>query len=150
MPKHIVEYDSKHAAFKLFSLVADIEKYPEFLPWCVAARITAQHENVIYAELVIGYKGLCEKYSSKVTLIPPSNAKDEAIINVEMVEGPFTHLVNLWTFAPSQNESGCHILFSIDFAFRSKMLKNIIGIFFDEAVKKMVIAFEERADKLFG
>jgi coenzyme Q-binding protein COQ10 len=141
MPKHLTKIISPHSKDLLFDLVMDIEKYPEFLPWCVAARIIKQDEDEIYADLVINFKGFREKYTSKVTY---SKTDEVNFINVEMTDGPFTHLTNRWEFW--QSDDGTKIIFAIDFAFRSKMLDKLIGGIFEKALVKMTDAFTKRAD----
>lgn len=129
---------------QLFDLVADIERYPEFLPWCIGARVRSRRENLIVADLVIGFKGIRERFTSRVTL----NRK-EMRIDVAYHEGPFKYLNNHWIF----NEAGsgaCEIDFFVDFEFRSRLLQKIIGLLFNEAVRRMVAAFEERAGELYG
>jgi coenzyme Q-binding protein COQ10 len=137
MPKHSETRILPYTPLQLFNLVADIETYPKFLPWCTAARILKCEENLLIADLVISFKGFTEKYTSKVKLIPHTS------INVEMVEGPFTHLHNLWQFKPTPE--GTEVYFEIDFGFRSKLLEKMIGLIFETALAKMVEAFEQRA-----
>jgi coenzyme Q-binding protein COQ10 len=150
MPKHFEERISAYSSIQLFNLVADIEKYPEFLPWCSAAKILSKDNNLLIAKLLIGYKGISESYTSKVILTPPRNVDEIGAIEVEMTEGPFSHLKNNWQFVPeTHHHRNCNIKFSIDFAFKSKFLENIIGSFFEKAFLKMVSAFEERAYYLY-
>lgn len=128
---------------QLFDLVADVERYPEFLPWCVAARIKKREGDVLFAELVIGFKMIRERYTSRVVL-------DRARrIDVQYTEGPFKHLENHWAFAPA-DDGKCQLDFHISFEFQSRFLDKIIGPLFGEAVKRMVGAFETRAAKLYG
>ena len=126
---------------QMYALVADVERYPEFLPWCRAARVTKRNGNVLYADLVIGFKMFRERFTSKVTLSPPDR------IHVDYVKGPMRHLNNHWRFEP--HESGCIIDFHIDFEFRSAFLQGAIGLLFNEAVRRMVGAFETRAKALY-
>lgn len=128
---------------QLFDLVADIEHYPEFLPWCVAARIKKREGEVLFAELVIGFKMIRERYTSRVVLDRPRR------IDVQYTEGPFKHLENQWAFAPADGGK-CQLDFHIDFEFQTRFLEKIIGPLFGEAVKRMVGAFETRAAKLYG
>ena len=143
MPTHAEKRTLPYSAEQLFTLVADVKRYPEFLPWCVASRITKQEENVIYADLVIGYKMIREKFGSRVTLSAPDH------IHVEYLSGPMKHLSNHWRFIPEPNGS-CTIDFYVDFEFKNKIFQNLIEVFFNEAVKRMVSAFEERANALYG
>ena len=135
---------------QIFDLVADVEKYAEFLPWCVASRILERHddEGYIVAELLIGYKQLRERYTSKVFLILPPDEHGECAINVELIKGPFSHLDNRWKFTPD-GEQMC-IDFTLDFEFRTKLLNKLIGAFFHKATQKMVAAFRGRADEIYG
>lgn len=142
MPTHHETRHSNHSPEELFSLVADVGKYPEFLPWCKAARIRDKGEGWLIADLVISFAGFSEKYTSKVHLYPTER------IEVELVEGPFSRLTNSWRFEKAEN--GCEIHFSLDFQFRSRLLEKMIGLVFEKAFKAMVSAFETRADELFG
>lgn len=129
---------------QLFDLVADIERYPEFLPWCIGARVRSRRDNLIVADLVIGFKGIRERFTSRVTL-----NREEMRIDVAYHEGPFKYLNNHWIF--NETPSGaCEIDFFVDFEFRSRLLQKIIGLLFNEAVRRMVAAFEERAGELYG
>ena len=127
---------------QMYALVADVERYPEFLPWCRAARITRRDGDVLYADLVIGFKMFRERFSSKITLSPPDS------VHVDYIKGPMRHLNNHWRFEP--HEKGCVIDFRVDFEFRSALLQSAIGLLFNEAVRRMVAAFEARAKALYG
>ena len=130
-------------------MVADIEKYPDFLPWCHAARIIRRpstHE--LEAELIISFGHFKESYVSKVQLTPPKG-DGEGQIEVDMLQGPFNHLKNIWKFIPAA-KSGSEIDFFLDFQFKSKLLDKLIGGMFTQAHRKMVEAFNERADFLYG
>lgn len=142
MPSHTETQFSPYAPQQIFDLVADIERYPEFLPWCRAARILERGENSCLAELLISFKHLTEHYTSRVTF-SPSHA-----VEVEMVAGPFHHLINRWKFTPEGQ--GTRIDFFIDFQFRSKLLEKLIGGMFTKAANKMAGAFKERANQLYG
>jgi len=127
----------------MFDLVAAVELYPEFLPWCKAARIRERKDDLIVADLVIGFKGVTERFTSRVTL-------DSTIpkIDVSYEDGPFKYLENKWIFEKSAD--GCVIDFYVDFEFRSRLLQGLMGLVFTEAVRKMVHAFEKRADALYS
>ena len=127
---------------QLYELVADIESYPGFLPWCLGARIRNREGNVLTADLVIGFKMIRERYTSRVTLTPGSR------IDVAYVDGPMKRLTNRWHFLP--HPGGCKIDFYVDFEFRSRMLQTLIGALFHEAFRRMVGAFETRARSLYG
>lgn len=143
MPTHAEKRVLPYTPEQMYDLVADIEKYPEFLPWCLAARIRKREGNVVYADLIIGFKMIRERFTSRVELHPPDR------INVAYSEGPFSYLNNHWIFSPTET-GGCLIDFYVDFEFRSKMLQKIIGVLFNEAVRRMVAAFETRARQLYG
>ncbi len=127
---------------QLFDLVADIERYPEFLPWCRAARITRREVDVVYADLVIVFNVFLERFTSKVTLRKPD------AVDVQYVKGPMRHLNNHWRFVP--HERGCLLDFYVDFEFRSAIVQRLIGVLFNEAVRRMVSAFDSRARQLYG
>ena len=126
---------------QIYALVADVEKYPEFIPWCVAARVSEKEEKSFKADLAVGFKGITEKYTCRVHL------KDNEI-DIEYISGPFSILENNWKFTPTEN--GSKIDFFIKFQFRSKLLQTLIGGLFETACHKMVAAFTERAKKLYG
>jgi coenzyme Q-binding protein COQ10 len=142
MPTHAEQRVLPYTPEQLFQLVADVARYPEFLPWCVASRIRSRDGDVFFADLVIGFKMVRERFTSKVTLSRPDR------IDVTYTEGPFKHLNNHWVFKP--HAEGTEIDFYVDFEFRSKMLQALIGALFNEAVKMMVGAFEKRARQLYG
>lgn len=143
MPTHAEKKLLPYTREQLFDLVADIERYPEFLPWCVGARIRERNGNEILGDLLIGYKMVRERFTSRVVLDRPSR------IDVTYSEGPFKYLHNHWLFLP-QPDGQCLIDFYVDFEFRSKMLQKLMGLFFNEAVRRMVGAFEARAHQLYG
>ncbi|MBI1208612.1 MAG: type II toxin-antitoxin system RatA family toxin [Azospirillum sp.] len=142
MPTHAEQRFVPYTPEQMFRLVAEIEKYPEFLPWCIGARIRRRTGNVIHADLMIGFKMVREQFTSRVTVSPYHR------VDVTYSDGPFHHLDNHWIFRPA--EGGCVIDFYVDFEFKSKMLQKIIAVLFSEAVKRMVAAFEARADFLYG
>jgi coenzyme Q-binding protein COQ10 len=143
MPTHAERRLLPYTALQLFDLVADIERYPEFLPWCLAARIRERTATTITADLLIGFKMVRERFTSRVVLERPDR------IDVSYAEGPFRYLNNHWRFLP-QADGSCVIDFYVDFEFRSRMLQKIIGMLFNEAVRRMVGAFETRARQLYG
>ncbi len=144
MPHLSLAEPSPYTPQQIFDLVADVARYPEFLPWCKAARILSREGNEFLADLVIVFKGFTEKYTSKVTLHP-----EEYKIEVDMVEGPFHHLDNHWILKPAEN-GGTLICLDLDFRFKNRLLENLIGGMFQRASEKMVSAFRERANKLYG
>jgi coenzyme Q-binding protein COQ10 len=142
MPIHVEQQTSPYSPQQLFELVADIERYPEFLPWCRAARIVERRQGEVLAELVISLAHISESYVSRVVLHYPHR------IDVTMVKGPFTHLTNQWTFTAL--DGGTRIDFALDFKFRSRLLEKLMGSLFSQATAKMVTAFKQRADALYG
>jgi coenzyme Q-binding protein COQ10 len=144
MATHAEKRVLHHSPEQLFDLVADVERYPEFLPWCIGARIRSRRENVLIADLIIGFKGIRERFTSEVTLDRPGMRVD-----VAYRDGPFKYLNNHWIFR-AQPDGACEIDFFVDFEFRSRLLQRIIGLLFNEAVRRMVAAFEARADQLYG
>lgn len=144
MPTHAEKRYLPYTHEKLFELVADVERYPEFLPWCVAARIRKRDGDAFFADLVIGFKMIRERYTSKVIL-----DREGRRIDVQYTEGPFHHLNNHWIFTPA-DDGGTNIDFYVDFEFRSKLLQKVIGALFNEAVRLMVASFEKRARQLYG
>lgn len=144
MPHLKIAEASPYSPQQLFDLVADVARYPEFLPWCKATRILSHSENEFLGELVVVFKGFREQYTSRVTLDPV-----EYRITAEMVEGPFHHLVNRWHLE-SRAEGGTVVHLDLDFRFKSKILEGLIGGMFQRASEKMVSAFRERAVVLYG
>jgi len=144
VPSHSEQRILPHRPEQLFDLVADVGRYPEFLPWCVAARILEQDETAMRAELAIGFKGIRERFISRVALDRPNMR-----IDVKYEKGPFRYLVNHWQFTPADGGQ-CRLDFQIEFEFKSRLLEMVMGRLFDEAVRRMVRAFEQRADALYG
>ncbi|MFZ1413382.1 MAG: type II toxin-antitoxin system RatA family toxin [Defluviicoccus sp.] len=144
MPTHAETRTIPCTPEQLFDLVADVERYPEFLPWCVACRIRRwETPQRLVADLVIGFKMIRERFTSRVELLRPGR------IDVAYYDGPFRYLTNHWTFAADEN-GHCVIDFYIDFEFRSRTLQKMMGKLFNEAVHRMVNAFERRAVALYG
>jgi coenzyme Q-binding protein COQ10 len=133
-----------HSSEQLFGLVADVEKYPEFLPWCVGARIRSQESDLLVADLMIGFNGLNEQFTTQVKL-------DRVAMKIDVIyqDGPFKYLNNHWQFM-SKNAGACDLDFFIDFEFKSRLLQALMGPLFGEAVRRMVGAFESRALHLYG
>ena len=143
MTVHAEKRVVRHSPEQLYALVADVRSYPQFLPWCLAARIRHQDEVSLAADLIIGFRMFREKFTSYVDL------DAEALeINVRYAEGPFRYLTNKWRFLP--HGEGCEIDFYVDFEFNSRLLQSVIETLFTEAVRRMVQAFETRADALYG
>lgn len=129
---------------QLFRLVAEVERYPEFLPWCLAARIRKREGDTFWADLIIGFKMIRERFTSIVKLNP-----EQRRIDVAYTDGPFKRLDNHWIFNPAPNGQ-CEIDFYVDFEFKNRMLQGLMHVLFDEAVRRMVNAFEARAKVLYG
>lgn len=148
MPKHSENRKVPYSASKMFDLVSDIESYPAFLPWCSGARITREYDTgnkyVIIADLIISFKAFREQFTSEVTLDRNSN---EILVNY--VDGPFKYLINRWQFTDEKDDE-CTATFVVDFEFKSKILQALIGIVFNDAMIKIVGAFEKRAFDLHG
>ena len=142
MTKHAERRLIAHKPQQLFDLVADVRRYPEFLPWCLAARIRTQTDTELVADLIIGFQMFKERFTSHVRL-----DRQAMVIEVEYAEGPFKYLYNKWEFL--EHPEGCEIVFDVDFEFNSRILQTVIESLFTEAVKRMVRAFESRADELY-
>lgn len=147
MPTHS---DSKRLPYtpqQMYDLVADVANYPEFLPWCAAARIRSRHTDgpaeIMEADLVISFKVFRERFGSRVTLWP-----DEMKIDTEYLDGPFKYLKSNWTFV--EIEGGTDVQFYVDFEFRNAILQGVIGLVFNDAMQRIVRAFERRAQELYG
>jgi coenzyme Q-binding protein COQ10 len=132
---------------QMFDLVADVGKYPQFLPWCAGAHIRARSEEELVADLTIGFGPFRESFTSRVGLerAGPDRA---GRIRVRYENGPFKYLNNQWVFTPHGN--GTQIDFWVDFEFRNRLLQKAIGVVFSEAVKRMVSAFLKRAQDVYG
>ena len=128
---------------QMFDLVADVRSYPDFLPWVIATRIQSDSETEMVADMVVGFKAIREKFTSKVMKDRPGH------IEVLYVDGPLKDLDNNWTFRPT-DDGGCEIDFCVDFTFRNAVFEALAGQYFDRAFRKMVQAFEDRADELYG
>ena len=146
MPTHAEKRLIQHTPEQMFQLVANVEKYPEFLPWCVATRVSKRSQedgaDMQIADMVIGFKVFREKFTSKIICQPPGR------IDVTYFDGPFKYLTNHWVF--EAHDEGCMIDFYVDFEFKSRFFQAAIGAVFNEAVKRMIRAFEKRADDLYG
>jgi coenzyme Q-binding protein COQ10 len=143
MPTHAEKRVLPYTSEQLFDLVADVERYPEFLPWCLAVRVRERRPELVVAELLIGFKMVRERFTSRVVLKRPK------CVDVTYAEGPFRYLNNHWIFTDLPN-GGSEIDFFVDFEFRSAILQKLIGLLFNEAVRRMVAAFETRANQLYG
>ena len=148
MPRHSETKRLPHRAAQMYDLVADVARYPEFLPWTAAARIKSrtliEGGEVMEADLVISFKVFRERFGSRVTLLPA-----QQMILTEYVDGPFKQLKSAWRFRDLP-EGGCEVSFEVDFEFRNAILASVIGLVFNEAMQRVVRAFEVRAAKLYS
>ncbi len=142
MPTHAERRLVPYHPEQLFELVADVARYPEFLPWCVAARVRSRTATEVLADLTIGFGPFRESFTSRVTLERPHRIK------VRYEKGPFRYLNNQWDFIP--HAAGTEVSFFVDFEFRSRILQAAIGVVFNEAVRRMVNAFHKRARQIYG
>jgi len=151
MPRHTEDRRLPYSPAQIWDLVADVARYPEFLPWCAAARIRTRGPlpgrgagaEVIEADLVISFKVFRERFGSRVRLVPA-----ERRIETDYLDGPFRYLHSFWQIDP--DPAGCRVRFEVDFEFRSMVLQALIGLVFDEAMRRIVGAFEGRAAQLYG
>ncbi|MEX0306985.1 MAG: type II toxin-antitoxin system RatA family toxin [Ruegeria sp.] len=147
MPTHSETRPLPYTAQQMYDLVADVAKYPEFLPWCAAARIrrtyVAGEGQVMEADLVISFKVFRERFGSRVTLFDAHKR-----IDTEYLDGPFRYMRSDWEF--EDTEDGCNVSFHVDFEFKNAVLQGIIGVVFNEAMHRIVRAFEQRAADLYS
>ena len=147
MPAHHETRILPYSPQQMYDLVADVGNYPKFLPWTAAARIrsTVEHDDhsEMLADLVISFKVFRERFGSRVLLWP-----HERKIDTSYLDGPFKHLESTWKFEAA--DGGCQVDFSVDFEFRNKLLQGAAGMFFNEAMQRVVGAFEKRAKELYG
>lgn len=144
MLKHFEQKLLPYTPEQMFALVADVDSYEEFVPWCIASRVNRREsESVFYADLVVGYKLFRERFSSKVVINEPNE------IYIEYLKGPLKNLRNRWQFI-RQPDNSCLIDFSVEFEFSNVALQALANMFFNEVVKRMVGAFEARAIALYG
>ncbi len=148
MPRHSETKVLPYRAEQMYDLVADVARYPQFLPWTAAARIRSRSPieggEVMEADLVISFKVFRERFGSRVTLLPGQH-----MILTEYIDGPFKHLKSVWRFRALET-GGCEVNFEVDFEFKNAILAGIIGLVFNEAMTRVVRAFEARAAKLYG
>ena len=147
MPKFDTSRLVRHSPEQMFALVADIERYPEFLPLCkgliVRSRKERDGQTILVADMSVGYRALREPFTSQVHLKPEGKQ-----IDVKYIDGPFKYLTNLWRFEP--DPQGAKVVFSIDYEFRSRILGALMGSMFDRAFRMFAEAFEKRADAIYG
>lgn len=147
MPTHSEKRNLPYSAKAMYDLVADVSRYPEFLPWCSAARIRSREgdsaREVMLADLVISFKVFRERFGSRVVLF-----EDDMKIDTQYLDGPFKFLTSTWSFRDV--EGGCEVDFFVDFEFKNRILQGVIGVVFNEAMQRIVRAFETRAEELYG
>jgi coenzyme Q-binding protein COQ10 len=143
LPKHKETRRLPYTPEQMFDLVADVGRYGEFLPWVAAVRVRENDDRAMVADLVVGFKMLREKFTSRVEKDRPHR------IHVDYLDGPLAYLTNDWAFRPD-GEGGALVDFSVDFAFRSRIFETLAGQMFDRALRKMIGAFETRAAELYG
>jgi coenzyme Q-binding protein COQ10 len=131
------------SAEQMFDLVADVKRYPEFLPWVIATRVRSDGEHEMVADMLVGFNALRERFTSKVKKDRPR------MIDVDYVEGPMKELDNVWHFAP-RADGGCTVDFRVNFTFRNPIFEALAGSYLDRAFRKLVSAFEVRAAALYG
>lgn len=149
MPNFSSTHRVDHRAVDMFNLVADVEKYPEFVPLCKALVVRGRKEmeggrSILVADMTVAYKLIKETFTSRVELLP-----DENTILVQYLDGPFKHLENRWTFE-AVGETSCDVGFYIDYEFKSRTLGAVMGGMFDMAFRRFATAFEERANQVYG
>lgn len=142
MPKHSETRILPYTPEQLFDLVADVGRYQEFLPWVAATRVRSDSEMEMVADLIVGFKALKETFTSRVHKSRPRE------IEIDYVEGPLKYLHNEWRFSPAG--AGTKVDFMVDFAFRNRIFEALAGQMFDRALRRMIGAFEERAEALYG
>lgn len=147
MPKHSETRRLPWTARQMFDLVADVASYPEFLPWVAASRIRSvtEHDDhrVMLADLVVSFKVFRESFGSRVEL-----REDPLRIDIEYIDGPFHHMLSAWQFHPAGD--ACDVEFHVDFEFRNRLLQGAAGFFFNDAMQRVVRAFEQRARQIYG
>jgi coenzyme Q-binding protein COQ10 len=149
MPQFATKRRVRHAAQNMFDLVADVEKYPEFVPLCSGMRVRSRADkgegvSVLVAEMTVAYKLIRQTFTSRVTLDKPKLA-----ILVEYLDGPFSRMQNRWTFVSTGDET-CEVEFYINYEFRSRAFAMLMGAMFDTAFRRFAAAFEKRADQVYG
>ena len=148
MPQFATKRRVRHAATDMFDLVADVDKYPQFVPLCSALKVKSREEKesvvVLVADMTVSYKIIRETFTSRITL-DRANLK----ILVEYLNGPFKRMQNRWTFHPL-GEDACDVGFFIEYEFRSRTLAVLMGAMFDAAFRRFALAFEQRADEIYG
>lgn len=148
MPSFETRRHVKHSPNRMYELVSDVEKYPQFLPLCEALNIRSIRERdgkaLLVADMTVGYKALRETFTTQVLLKP-----DELAIDVKYLDGPFKYLDNRWRFELAE-DGGCNVHFFIDYEFKNRLLSAVVGSMFDRAFRMFSEAFEKRADTIYA
>lgn len=149
MPQFKTRRHVRHAATEMFDLVADVERYPEFVPLCAGMRLKSRTDkgegrSVIVAMMTVAYKLIHQSFTSRATL-----DRNALSILVEYLDGPFSRMQNRWAFHPT-SENACEVEFFIDYEFRSRAFSMLAGAVFDTVFRRMAAAFEKRADAVYG
>lgn len=147
MPRHHETRRLAYSSEQMFDLVADVARYGEFLPWVVAVRTRSDTPVRLVADIVVGFAGLREHFTSQVDKQRPATSSADGRIHVEYLDGPLKYLRNDWFFVPAGQ--GCTIDFTVDFAFKSRVFELLAGQVFGAALRRMITAFEERAAALY-
>ena len=142
MPSHRETRHLPYSAEQMFDLVADVKRYPEFLPWVSAMRVRQDGPTETLADMIVGFKGLRESFTSRVDKLRPER------ICVDYIDGPLKHLRNEWHFRPEGQ--GCAVDFAVDFQFKNRVFEMLAGQVFSTALRRMIGAFEARAQALYG
>lgn len=143
MPKHNETRHLPYTPAQMFDLVADVAAYPEFLPWVSAIRVRSQSETEMVADMIVGFKGISESFTSRVHKERPRH------VRVDYLDGPLKHLHNEWEFR-DDGQGGVLVDFEVEFQFKNRIFEMLAGQFFDKALRKMIGAFEARAAALYG
>ena len=146
MPSHSETRALPYSATQMYDLVGDVAQYPEFIPWTIATRVRSVEDKgdhrLMHADMVVGFKMFREKFLSRVTLWDAARR-----IDTEYVDGPFKHLISNWEFVDT--DTGCEVRFKVDFEFKNRLLQGAAGMFFNDAMQRVVRAFERRAADLY-
>lgn len=143
MPKHNETRNLPYTPTQMFDLVADVAAYPEFLPWVSAIRVRSNRETEMVADMIVGFKGISESFTSRVHKERPRH------VRVDYLDGPLKHLHNEWEFR-DDGQGGVLVDFEVEFQFKNRIFEMLAGQFFDKALRKMIGAFEARAAALYG
>ncbi|HEX8555531.1 MAG TPA: type II toxin-antitoxin system RatA family toxin [Sphingomonas sp.] len=142
MPKHQETRHLPYTPEQMFDMVADVKRYPEFLPWVTAMRVRKDGETETLADMIVGFKGLRETFTSRVEKLRPER------ISVDYVDGPLKYLRNDWRFR--SEGTGCAVDFCVDFQFKNRVFEMLAGQVFGQALRRMIGAFEDRARVLYA